>query len=167
MNKKYVMLATLSLFLVATAIAPVLAQPAQRQSFTATQKPNLVQPPSPDLVSFISEGNILHYRNAIGAGTISLTIDSQTPISGTTSSIISVNRNLDTGIGDIKFQMTWTFSDGTFEGNILGEVTGPNVYPTLHGVLQGTGAYEGWTVILDGSKALGQPFQWTGTIEMP
>jgi hypothetical protein len=34
----------------------------------------------------------------------------------------------------------------------------------MHGVLHGSGAFEGKTLIMDGSRPAGQPFTWIGTI---
>jgi hypothetical protein len=162
------LLVILAIFLCISAIAPTIAQPAEKATFTGTQTPASPQPPSPDLVAFTTDGGTVHVRNLNGAGTISLKIGTQSPISGTTSSIIQVDRKV-TGEGNVKFAMTWTFSDGTFVGNILGQIAGANVYLDCHGVLQCTGVYEGWTLKLEGSKPTAgpTPFSWTGTIITP
>ena len=37
----------------------------------------------------------------------------------------------------------------------------------LYGVMQGKGAFAGQTIIIDGTRLVGKPFQWTGTIITP
>ncbi len=153
----------------------VLAAPAEKVDFIAKQPPNPVQPPQgEDFVRFTTDGDTIHCRNQLGAGTIKLwygTVASGTPAyEGTTSSVIMWNLNLKTGEGPIKYEMTWTFRGGTFEGNIDGTMIAlsptANIMTGAHGVLHGTGIFEGQTVILRGERPQGQPFTWTGTILM-
>ncbi len=65
--------------------------------------------------------------------------------------------------------MTWTLDDGTFVGNLNGKAVTPQTFEDLHGVLQGTGDYKGWTIILQGDKPTPgpTPFYWKGTIVVP
>ena len=87
-------------------------------------------------------------------------------------STISINLNLNTGEGVVKFEMNWVLAGITFSGNIHGKMVGAPfasgtanyAFNDLHGVLQGP---DGQTLMLDGSKPIGQPFTWTGTIIMP
>jgi hypothetical protein len=153
----------------AMLVSPVLAKnPAQIVPFTANQTPNTVlPPPGEDFRLWTTEGGTLHERNAPGAGTIELTFSSQT-LTGSTSSIIDANVIANVG-GPIKFAMTWTLDGGTFVGNINGKGVTQSTFIDLHGVLQGTGDYKGWTVILQGEKPDPgpTPFYWTGTIVIP
>jgi hypothetical protein len=172
MKERIIVFALVSLMMFAV-VAPVLAQPAERVSFIAKQMPNNPQPQQgDDYVKFTTPGDTVHIRNQLGAGTIKLWFGSTasgTPAYvGTTSSIIEMLVNLKTGEGPIKYEMTWTFTGGTFEGNINGKIIAPtptaNIMTDLHGVLQGTGVFEGQTIQLEGSRPTGQPFTWTGTI---
>jgi len=153
---------------------PVMAKPAEKVTFTAIQIP-IPQPPPPGSIS-VSNGDIVHGKNLPGAGTIKLWIDSAPPATptytGTSSALLIYNINLKTGEGPVKFNMTWTFATGTFEGNILGgiaDLSGPgmNAFVDCHGVLHGTGEFEGQIIQIAGEKPVGQPFTWTGTIVIP
>ena len=161
------------------AVVPVMAAPAQKVSFTAIQIPNSTPPPQgEDFRVWVTEGDTFHTRNQNGAGTIKIwttnSLASPPNYVGTTSSKIDNNINLKTGEGMAKFQMTWTLPGGTFEGNIIGKLTAPPFTNNpmaysqdLHGVLHGTGDFEGQTAMFDGTKPAGQPFTWTGTIIIP
>jgi hypothetical protein len=167
-----------TLLLMVTVIAPAFAAPAQKLAFAAKQIPNMVQPPSPDVKNFLTEGDTAHARNMNGAGTInsSLAVTWMTPNhQGTTSSVVRANINLKTGEGDIVYEMTWTFLTGSFQGNIVGKISAAPYTQSaffyaqdLHGVLRGDGEFEGWTIMVDGGKAAGMaPFIWQGTIVVP
>jgi hypothetical protein len=165
MNKK-IMLVAVTVFLLAMLATPVMAEPAEKISFSATQIPSRPPPPQgDDYRMWDTAGNTHHVRNRIGAGAITLEIEGKEPISGTTSSIFDSNTRTGEG-GYLKFLMIWTFDDGTFVGNIIGKLTSPTTIEDMHGVLQGRDTYEGWTVLLNGFLSTG-PFQWTGTIVMP
>ena len=162
------------LFLSAVFIVPVFAAPAEKLTFTAIQTP-IPQPPPPGSIS-VSNGDTVHGHNVPGQGTINLWVDSAPPASptytGTSSALLIYNINLKTGEGPVKFNMKWTFATGTFEGNILGfisDLRGPgiNAFVACHGVLHGTGEFEGQTIKIAGEKPVGQPFTWTGTILTP
>jgi hypothetical protein len=173
MNRAFRLLAIL-LLVVSALILPVMAAPAQKESFTAVQVPNSTPPPSPDYKMWVTDGYTYHSRDFIGAGMIwfGTTIPSGPP-TGTTSSVIMSDINVKTGEGNMKFEMTWTIGEGSYEGNIIGKMvappySGPGNYDTyLHRVLQGKGAFAGQTVQVDGTKLVGKPFEWTGTIMTP
>jgi hypothetical protein len=144
---------------------PVYAAPARQVPFTGEQTPKLPLPlPGEDYRMWTTEGGTNHIRNSLGGGTILLIFNDQT-LEGVTSANIDANVIVNVG-GPVKFVMTWPFDDGTFVGNIIGKALTVQTYGDLHGVLQGTGAYEGWTVILEGNKPVpgATPFYWTGTI---
>lgn len=158
----------IAIFATSILATPVLANPAQRITFTATQTPNMVlPPPGEDFKLWTTQGDTIHQRNAFGAGTIELSFAGQT-LSGPTSSIIDANVIANVG-GPIKFDMTWTLEGGTFVGNINGKGVTQQTFIDLHGTLQGTGVYEGWTLLLQGEKPNPgpTPFYWTGIIVIP
>lgn len=178
MKKKVSLIVLILGLLMLFAAVPVMAAPAQKIPFTAKQTPGLPPPQGEDYRMWVTDGYTVHVRNQKGVGTIKIWTTNIPPVApnyqGTTSSIIDVNINLKTGEGDIKFEMTWTLPGGTFEGNILGKMVAPpftsgamNYAYTLHGVLQGTGDFEGQTATFDGTKPVGQPFTWTGIIIVP
>jgi hypothetical protein len=157
-----------ALVMMFAALAPVFAKPAEKVAFSGIQIPNSPEnqpPPGPYYRTWLTLGDTMHTRNGLGAGTIMLTVDGQDPMPGTTSSTIDINARIYAG-GVIKFDMTWTFENGEFVGNIIGKVTSPVSFEDMHGVLQGSGDYEGWTVLLNGYVNAG-PFMWSGTIVIP
>ncbi len=179
MNRKILGI-TIALLTAALLVLPALAAPAEKVSFIAKQVPDNPQPPQgDDYVKFRTDGDTVHCRNQIGSGTIKLwigTVASGTPTyTGVTASVISWNINLKTeplASGPIKYEMTWTFTNGgIFEGNIIGTseslTSSVSIMTDLHGVLRGSGTFEGQTLLLEGSRQPGQPFIWTGTIIMP
>jgi hypothetical protein len=177
MNKKIVGIA-ITLLTIAILITPaVSAAPAEKVSFIAKQMPDNPQPPQgDDFVRFTTGGDTVHCRNSIGSGTIKLwlgTTATGTPTyTGETDSITIWNLNLKTDPlpkAPIKLQMIWTFTNGgVFEGNIEGTMITlsqtSNIMSDMHGVLHGSGAFEGQTLIMEGSRPAGQPFTWIGTI---
>ncbi len=177
MKKVTILTVALTVLMMLVAVMPALAQPTEKKiPFYAIQIPNVPPPTQPPEYSvFVTEGDTFHARNQVGAGKLWISPNAPPSApSGTTSSIIIININLKTGEGDIKFEMTWTIGAGTYEGNIIGKLVGPpyasssaqyNMY--LHGVLHGTGVFEGQKIQLEGIRLVGQPFVWTGTILTP
>jgi hypothetical protein len=172
----------LAFFLVlmgATLIAPAMALPTHRiycSHFTAEQI-GMGGSPGPNFANYIVYDNIQITKGVLGWGMISLWICPNSPpstpdLQGSTSSVINTIMNLSNGKGWIEYQMTWTFTGGTFQGMIVGNLLGPpgnqppTAYgsPNLYGVLKGTGIFEGKAAIFIGTRSVGQPFSWTGTI---
>ncbi len=148
-------------------ILPVLGQPVQKITFTAKQTPTTPQTQN----THVTPSNIAHV-DVLGAGKItSWTGDKASIFLGAlTSSNINFTINRNIGLGVIKFDMTWHVTGGTFEGNVLGELSGTGTaanYLDLHATFRGTGDYQGWTIKLEGDKLAGQPFTWTGEIIIP
>jgi hypothetical protein len=176
MKKKMFILVPFALLTILAMIAPVLACQVNRNvSFTAVAIGSNV--PGPNYVNIVTDDNIRIVKDLLGSGIISLWISPNaypsTPnLKGTTSATISSITNQNTGQGWIEFQMTWTFAGGTFKGILVGKLVGPpgNQLPTayaitdVHGILVGSGVFKGQIAIFIGSKPVGQPFSWTGTI---
>ena len=164
----------LMLAMLATPLA--MAKPAEKTTFIACQMPTSTQPTQPpEFEHWVTDGDTAHIRNMLGTGRIwwGTTIPSGTP-SGSTSSVIMGNTNLKTGQGIIKFEMTWTIGKGSYEGNLIVMAIGAPFTENLlakdlyiHGVMHGEGAFAGQTLLVDGTKLIGQPFEWTGTMIMP
>jgi hypothetical protein len=180
MNKNTVAVLVFVFLMMFAMVAPALAAPAEKVTFIAKQIPDNPQPQQgDDFVRVTTNGDIVHCRNQIGSGTIKLwlgTVATGTPnYQGETDSISMWSLNLKSEpapTGPIKLEMTWTFTNGgIFEGNIVGTMTAlsltANIMSDMHGVLHGSGAFEGQTLKLEGSRPAGQPFTWTGTIIIP
>jgi len=180
MNRKILAFSTIAVLVlsIVLAIAPVMAQ-AEKATITIIQLPNAVQPsPTEDTNIFDTNGYIHHAFNVPTAGTAKLWINSAPPAAptytATTTSVNDINLNMKTGQGDSTAKVTYNLGTGTFEGVICGKISGPPFTMGLqyyeinyHGVLHGTGQFEGQTMMLDGVKALGQPLIYTGTILTP
>jgi hypothetical protein len=170
MNRKILALLTMAVLglTIMMAIAPALAQPAQRISFTAQQTPTTPQVQNTDT----TPSGIVH-RDIAGAGAITSWTGDMAPIflNAKTSADINSTYNPATGTGVVKYAMVWHLADGTFEGNVVGHLlNGANV--DLHATFRGTGAYQGWTITFDGNKAAQTsptqtPFIWVGEILIP
>ena len=182
--KKTLIIFPLALLALLAMVAPAMACQVNSEgnlcghnlSFTGTQIPT-GNGPGPNYVTTVTSDNILIVKDLLGHGIINLwtnpnSYPSTPSLQGTTSSVIDSTINLNTGMGWITYQMTWTFTSGTFQGIIVGKLVGPsgNQPPTayaqtdLHGILFGSGAFKGQTAVFDGSKPVGQPFSWTGTL---
>jgi hypothetical protein len=183
--KKMLILVPLAIMTLLAMIAPAMACQVNGegnwyshiQCFTGTQIGSSA--PGPNYVATITSNDILIVKDLLGHGFISLWISpnsypSAPSLQGTSSSVIDVKINLNTGIGWITYQMTWTFTGGSFQGIIVGKLVGPpGIQPSTayadtdcHGILVGSGVFKGQTAIFDGSKPVGQPFSWTGIIVM-
>ena len=176
MVRRALLMVVVFLLLSSVFALPALAKPPEKTTFVACQIPNSSQPTQPpEYRHWVTDGDTAHFRNQLGAGKIfwGKTIPSGAP-SGTTDSIIMGNVNAKTGQGTIKFEMTWTIGGGSYEGNLIAMAIGapfaesPLAYDYyIHGVMHGEGAFAGQTLLVDGTKLVGQPFEWTGTIIMP
>jgi len=160
-------IAALSFLMIFAAAAPVFAAPAQKVDFTIKGAPLT----STTLYSQITPSGILYtevsFTGHLFLPTGTTIFSSNTPVTGILREIININ----TGKGVVFTEFTWYLTGGNFVGFYAGKVDG--LGPTaalnnLNGVLQGTGNYEGWTIIIDGSKPSGlYPISWTGTILIP
>jgi hypothetical protein len=168
MNRKILALLTMAVLglTIMMAIAPALAQPAQKISFTAQQTPTTPQVQNTDT----TPSGIVH-RDVAGAGIITSWTGDMASIflNAETSADINSTYNTKTGEGVVKYAMVWQLAEGTFEGNVVGHiVNGANV--DSHATFRGTEAYQGLTITLDGTKAAGNPktsFNWVGEILIP
>jgi hypothetical protein len=150
------------------AITPALAAPAQKIAFTVKSAP---LPNSIIIVDTHTTPSGIIHTEASFMGTL-FGATGTSIFSGATVSGINVqNVNTNTAQGEVKVHWTWHLTGGSFEGNVAGDVDGVGLTAALvnlHGVLQGRGAYSGWTIKVDGNKPSGlQPFAWTGTIIIP
>ena len=150
------------------AVAPVLATPAQKIAFTVKSAPVSITIVDTDT----TPSGIIHSYASFTGMLFAATGTEASIFSGATVSGINVqNVNSNTAQGEVKVHWTWHLTGGSFEGNFAGDVDGVGLTAALvnlHGVLQGTGDYSGWTIRIDGNKPSGQqPFAWTGTIIIP
>jgi hypothetical protein len=164
-NKKVLGIAV-ALLLAAMFVAPVFAK--RKVAVTATQMGGGASGGE----SWMADDGILQFRGATGAGMVTLNIPGQTPLVGASSSEISGKITFTQEPPDpeaeglIHLKMKWTFTGegttGTFEGQMQRKGIGVPVisYLEAHMVLQGTGDFEGQTLIL--SYAGPPPLNWEG-----
>lgn len=165
MNKKVLVIAV-ALMVVAMLATPVLADSPKKIPVTATQAGGQVE--GPDSRTWTTEGGIVQYKDWLGSGSIKLDLPSSLggTLMGSSTSVVSFSKNTKTGVGVVHIEMTWTFTDGTFEG--IDEMK--NYYiegiKEAHVVMHGTGDYEGWVLILSGT-ATPAPMKWEGDLLIP
>jgi hypothetical protein len=165
MNRKVLGIA-FALLLAAMFVAPVFAK--TKVAVTATQMGG-----SSEGESWLVDHGIYQFRGAIGAGMVTLNIPGQPPLIGTSSSVVNGKITFEhpepgpwlEAVGIMHLKMVWTFTGegttGTFEGQMNRKGIGmPMTYIEAHMVLQGTGDFEGQTLML--SYAGPPPLNWEG-----
>jgi hypothetical protein len=151
--------------LVAMLATPVLAVSPKKISVTATQSGGVV--PGPESITWTTEGGIRQFRDYIGAGTVTLNIPGQDPLTGPSSSVFDFTINTKTQVGVFHGRMTWEFNDGTFEG--VDQMTmyyAEGARREAHMVLHGSDAFEGWVITLNGVSIAGV-MNWEGFLLIP
>lgn len=154
MDRKIIALATIGVLVltIVLAIAPTMATPAQQIPVKLVTSKQVNSEP---VKSWTSDDGILHEQGIVRTGVATLTIDGQVPLVGTEREVIDdmIDKNAGTSVGHSKLVLT--FTGGTFEGVKQTRTSGglsplPGVPMVLeqHTVLQGTGAFEGQTMML-------------------
>ena len=153
--KKNILVITVLLLTFALLSIPVMGKPATKiEGVTTTVMsgpPVLDGPPRS-----VSDGTITHATGESDPlATVTLTIPGVDTYVGGWHTDWRANGNwkkAPLGKGIIPSKNTMTFPEGTFVGVNQRRLTGPNpMFPTTledHGVYQGTGMFEGWTLKL-------------------
>jgi hypothetical protein len=162
MKRKWLIFALLPLLML-TLVPTILAEPAQKVTVTAQTFNQVNGEPEKD---WTTDGGIVH-TVYVRTGDVKLTIDGQAPIIGTFSETEHLTVNTKTGESVIQSYDVWTFAGGSFEGikqNRI-ETSGPTTIISLeqHAVFQGSGVYEGSTLMLS-QEAPPFPPIYTGTM---
>jgi hypothetical protein len=164
LNRKVLGIAV-ALLLAAMFVAPVFAK--RKVAVTATQMGT-----GSGEEGWLVDHGIYQYRGWEGAGMVTLRIPGQTPLVGASSSVFSGKTTFTQeppdpqAEGMTHLKMMWTFTGegttGTFEGQMQRKTIGVPVitHVEAHVVLQGTGNFEGQTLIL--SYEGPPPLQWEG-----
>jgi hypothetical protein len=174
--KKTILLIPLVVLLALTLATSTVTASAAKVSFIATQRgaPLTFSPETG-----INKGEILHIY-AVTGGAVNLGNDGVMVF--TSSSNLTAIINTKTGEGVIHFEMIWTakFGGGTFEGQVNGKIIDYTYAPTgylpdgtafpakfgwagsVHTVFQGSGEFEGQTLMLDGTRERLTPASFTG-----
>jgi hypothetical protein len=165
-NRK-VLVTAVALLFAAMLVAPVFAK--RKVAVTATQMGG----GSSGGEGWLVDHGIWQFRGSEGAGVVTLNIPGHDPLSGTSSSEINGKITFSQeempdpdAEGLIHLKMKWTFTGegttGTFEGQMQRKGIGVPVisYMEAHVVLQGTGDFNGQTLIL--SHAGPPPLNWEG-----
>ncbi len=166
MNKTLVLI-TLAVLLLATFAVSTVAASAEKVAVEATQAGSIV--PGSSGSWRITDGGRLTLQNWAGGGVITLTIPGKGTFNGTSTSVDIGTVNLATGDSSILLKSIWNFgSTGTFVGEIHLKGTGASFanpsgtyLVNAHAVFQGTGSFEGQTLMLSyqGAKP---PISWEG-----
>ena len=158
MNQKILAFAV-AFVTVALLTAPVMAKPAQRIPVTVVLS-NVGQDPYEK--QWLTNGGIVHNIGGPRWGTAILTIEGHDPLEGTYSELANSNLNTKTGAlitCDREGKTVLTFDDGSFEGKIHHFITLDAGWLVIarrkHGVLQGSGVFEGCTLTISQDWELG------------
>lgn len=168
MNRKIVYLIPILLLLL--FVAPVTAASPMKVDITADPENTKMSKTEWDK-NIINPGEVRHYEGWKWTGDITLNIPGYDPIVGTFVDYVdgmvfpsitnepadSVEHKVGTGVYHL--HEVWTFEDGTFAGiaQLKQYAPGFTVFES-HIILHGTGAYEGWMLVLDGSRKSGSAF---------
>lgn len=155
MRKMMILIPALALLMLLAAVAPVMAEPAKKVPVTGTS--TAVWYPGPDAEYWITDGGILQFRGLKTAGMTTINIPGSPSLVLKTSGDLFGMVNFKTGDGVMHCKSVWKYPAvgtvvGTFEGEFTADTTGgyPATYSTMHCVLQGTGIFEGQTLMLSG-----------------
>jgi hypothetical protein len=164
MNKKVLVIAV-ALMAVAMLATPVMAAPPERIQIIHFGPSGMYSAPE----SWVS-GNVRHGRGATTNSPTIISWDTEWPptdpdkyLQGPSTWVADYNVNLKNGNGVLHYSVVINLDGGTFEGDIVlhGEFTVSYLpatggyYAVLrngfrHGILEGTGAYEGWRLEISG-----------------
>ena len=181
MKKKIIGL-IFSIVMLTILVAPVMAKPSPKVAVTAIQPTGATA----GGVRWLAGDNILQIRDGIGGGTVALDIPEIGILTGITSGTLNIKMKFSEDLSSpeppypmaslvrivVVNKMVWVFDDsnvktGTFEGIMHNKVTRlPSPTREAHCVLQGTGDFEGQTLVLSSVNPSGA-FEWAGFIVMP
>jgi hypothetical protein len=158
-----------------SAVSPVLAEPAQKFSVTLDTKGSTI---SPAEKSWTTNGGIVHSIGGVRGGPVYLWIGAGPKITGTYIETATLIVNTKTGESVTNFnKMVCTFPGGSFEGEKTARTTteiieGKTVVVAMeqHGVLHGSGIYEGQTMKIGYDWVLTDPILpkiYTGVLIVP
>jgi hypothetical protein len=161
LNKKVLVIAVV-LMAAAMLATPVMASPAEKIPITLNF--GLPTYGDPEKI-WTTNGDIFQVRGRPSSYNIILTIQGEPPLVGVDTNTFNGQHNLKTDVKILHYDVVWTFEGGTFEGRLTlkieNNLLGPMYwYYSAHLVFQGTGAFEGQTIMLsyEGPFAL----EWTG-----
>jgi hypothetical protein len=164
MNKKILVIAFAIMF-VAMLAAPVLANSPKKIPVTATQL--AVPSPGPDTKSWTTKGGIAQMKNLGGAGTATLNIPGEASLEGSCTASLDATTNSKIEVGIWHSYVKWIFATGTFEGVVKMKIFMEEGVREFHAVLQGTDAFEGWKLNLDGECPRTGTMNWEGFLLIP
>jgi hypothetical protein len=150
MKKTIVAFLVLSLMMMLAMFAPAMAGPAEKLVVTADTY-NQVNDYT-NMREIITDDSIIHRWGIIRTGDVDLTIDGET-IVGELYEVVDVVSNTKTNEVLTHFSpCVWSFVEGSFEGvkqaHFRRDPDG-NVIFTQHVIFQGTGIFEGCTLMME------------------
>jgi hypothetical protein len=162
MRGKAIFVSGLVLLMLLTFIAPVMAAPAQKLPIVLVTSGHNISPPEK---TWTTDGGIIHSIGGVRGGPVTLKIGTGPTITGTYSESGNMVTNTKTHETIVNFnRMVCTFPDGSFEGAKTAKITSALINGAMttvaqeqHGVLQGSGIYEGQTLKIEQDYVLGDP----------
>jgi len=157
--RKTFLLVSLLVFLMLIIALPVMAESPKKIPVTLVTSGTSNSPPEK---TWTTEGGIVHSQGAVRTGGATLTIDGQVPLVGTVTEDLGpsvINTKTGEMVGHA-LKCVFTFPGGSFEGVKITKATyenGKNVATEQHSVLQGSGVFEGCTLVLSQDWELTTP----------
>ena len=147
-------------------LAPtVMANPSTKTPVTATSVRIGVIPGE----KWTTEGGITQIRGQQVTYEVTLNILGESSLVGLSSNVWNGRVNPKTGKMLIHYETVWTFPGGSFEGVIQSQLESsppPYEYYEIHGILKGTGVFEGQKLTLSYEGSTTDP-KWTGILLRP
>jgi hypothetical protein len=167
MKKRLILVGVIAFLVLFSVAAPALGEAQTKTPFKALQINNPATTPEK---TWTTNGDIRQVRDQLNTGTIQLYIPdtaSSPQYVLRHNNMLHATRNLDRTSGDAGFwiihvDVQWIYEVngvilGTFEGQINYNV------PQAHGILHGTGVFEGQTLMFSASSLTPQII-WVGTL---
>lgn len=163
--KKSIFVIVCVLLAFAALSTPVMAAPAEK--IPATLNFGVPTPMGLPEKTWTTKGEVLQIRGIPTSYIIILTIQGEPSLIGVDTNILNAQHNLKTDVRILHYDVVWTFSEGTFEGILTLKIQNNSLNPifwyySAHLVFQGTGAFNGETLMLsyEGPFAL----EWEGFV---
>ena len=163
-NKKILVILT-TLMTIGLLAPTVMADPSTKTPVTATSERIGVVPGE----QWTTNGGIIQIRGQQVTYKVTLNIFGESSLFGLSSNVWNGRVNPKTGKMIIHYETVWTFSGGSFEGVLQSRLESsppPYEYYEIHGVLKGTGVFEGQKLMLSYEGSTINP-EWTGILLRP
>lgn len=172
----FVIVSALAMIMMFAAVAPAFAETSKKIPVTFVRTGAFSTLPS-DV--WTTDGDTYHSRGSLYGFNSYKVTGPGVNLVGSSQSVVDQNFNNNTNVGNVHYDGNIVFPDGTFEGvtNVRGtfrDYLSKN-YPGMlapndtvsKGMYHGTGAYQGWTLVVEGNYVNGTALPATGYLLIP